>query len=65
MDALIRAAKDIEHYYLTGALQGNLGLADNINDHGEVLHMDQITEEITNHYLLFTQSVKNPIRLSR
>jgi hypothetical protein len=27
MDALISAAKHIEHYYLTGALKGNLGLA--------------------------------------
>jgi fructose-1,6-bisphosphatase I len=52
MDALISAAKHIEHYYLTGALQGNLGLADSINVHGEdVLRMDQIAEEITTHYL--------------
>jgi len=52
MDALFSAAKHIEHYYLTGALQGNLGLADTVNVHGEdVLRMDQIAEEITNHYL--------------
>ena len=52
MDALMSAAKHIEHYYLTGALQGNLGLADAVNVHGEnVLRMDQIAEEIANHYL--------------
>jgi fructose-1,6-bisphosphatase I len=52
MDALISAAKHIEHYYLTGALKGNLGLAGNVNVQGEdVLRMDQIAHEITIHYL--------------
>jgi fructose-1,6-bisphosphatase I len=52
MDALISAAKHIEHYYLTGALKGNLGLAGNVNVQGEdVLRMDQIAQEITVHYL--------------
>jgi fructose-1,6-bisphosphatase I len=52
MDALISAAKHIEHYYLTGALKGNLGLAGAVNVQGEdVLRMDQIAHEITVHYL--------------
>ena len=52
MDALISAAKHIEHYYLTGALKGNLGSAGDVNIHGEdVMRMDQIAEEITLHYL--------------
>jgi fructose-1,6-bisphosphatase I len=52
MDALISAAKHIEHYYLTGALKGNLGSAGNVNIQGEdVMRMDQIAEEITIHYL--------------
>ena len=52
MDALISAAKHIEHYYLTGALKGNLGLAGDVNVQGEdVLRMDQIAQEITIHYL--------------
>ena len=52
MDALISAAKHIEHYYLTGALKGNLGRAGDVNVQGEdVLRMDQIAEEITIHYL--------------
>jgi len=52
MDALISAAKHIEHYYLTGALKGNLGLAGDVNIQGEdVLRMDQIAQEITVHYL--------------
>ena len=52
MDALTSAAKHIEHYYLTGALKGNLGLAGNLNVQGEdVMRMDQIAQEITVHYL--------------
>jgi fructose-1,6-bisphosphatase I len=52
MDGLISAAKHIQHYYLTGALKGNLGLAGNVNVQGEnVLRMDQIAHEITLHYL--------------
>ncbi len=52
MDALISAAKHIQHYYLTGALKGNLGLAGQLNIQGEdVLRMDQIAQEITLHYL--------------
>jgi len=52
MDALISAAKHIEHYYLTGTLKGNVGLAGNVNVHGEdVMQMDQIAQEITIHYL--------------
>ena len=43
MDALISAAKRIQHYYLTGALQGNLGQAGSVNVQGEnVMRMDQI-----------------------
>ena len=52
MDALISAAKHIQHYYLTGALKGNLGLAGAVNVQGEdVMQMDQIAHEITIHYL--------------
>jgi len=52
MDALISAAKHIEHYYLTGTLKGNIGLTGNVNVHGDdVLQMDQIAQEITVHYL--------------
>lgn len=52
VDALITAAKRIQHYYLTGALQGNLGLAGQVNVQGEnVMQMDQIAHEITIHYL--------------
>ena len=52
MDALISAAKHIQHYYLTGALKGNLGLAGEINVQGEdVMRMDQIAHEIVVHYL--------------
>ena len=52
MDAVTSAAKHIEHYYLTGALKGNLGLAGDVNIQGEdVLRMDRIAQEITIHYL--------------
>lgn len=52
MDALISAAKHIEHYYLTGTLKGNVGLSGSVNVHGEdVMRMDQIAQEITIHYL--------------
>ena len=52
MDALISAAKHIEHYYLTGTLKGNVGLSGDVNVHGEdVMQMDQIAQEITVHYL--------------
>jgi len=52
MDALISAAKHIQHYYLTGALKGNLGIAGEINIQGEeVMRMDQIAHEIVIHYL--------------
>ena len=52
MDALISAANHIQHYYLTGALKGNLGLAGAVNVQGEdVMRMDQIAHEITIHYL--------------
>jgi fructose-1,6-bisphosphatase I len=48
MDAMISAAKHIQHYYLTGALRGNLGLAGDVNVQGEdVMRMDQIAQEIT------------------
>ena len=52
MDAVISAAKHIQHYYLTGALKGNLGQAGDVNVQGEdVMRMDQIAHEITIHYL--------------
>src|SRR4030067_3333092 len=52
MDAIISAAKHIQHYYLTGALKGNLGLVGAVNVQGEdVMRMDQIAQEVTIHYL--------------
>ncbi len=52
MDAVITAAKRIQHYYATGALHGNLGAAGSINVQGEnVMQMDRIAEEIVIHYL--------------
>lgn len=52
MDAMISAAKHIQHYYLTGALKGNLGLAGKVNVQGEdQMRMDQIAHEIAIHYL--------------
>ncbi len=58
MDALMSAAKHIQHYYLTGALKGNLGFANLINVQGEdVMRMDQIAHEIAIHYLKTTERV--------
>ena len=58
MDALVAAAKRIEHYYVTGALKGRLGLAGTVNVQGEkVMRMDQIAHEITIHYLSTTGRV--------
>lgn len=58
MDAMISAAKHIQHYYLTGALKGNLGLEGNVNVHGEdVMKMDQIAHDIVIHYLRTTGRV--------
>ena len=52
MDAVLHAAKRIQHYYLTGELQGNLGLAGSVNVQGEdVMRMDEIAHKITLHYL--------------
>jgi fructose-1,6-bisphosphatase I len=52
MDALISSAKHIQHYYLTGALKGNLGLAGEVNVQNEdVMRMDQIAQQITIHSL--------------
>lgn len=52
MDAILSAGKYIQHYYLTGALKGNLGSAGDVNVQGEdVMRMDQIAQEITLHYL--------------
>ncbi len=58
MDAIISAAKHIQHYYLTGALKGNLGLAGATNIQGEdVMQMDQIAHQIVIHYLNTTSRV--------
>ena len=52
MNSILNAAKRIQHYYLTGALRGNLGLAGSVNVQGEqVLQMDQIADEVVMHYL--------------
>jgi len=58
MDAVMSAAKHIQHYYLTGALKGNLGLAGVVNVQGEeVMRMDQIAHQIVIHYLKTTERV--------
>ncbi|RMF93980.1 MAG: hypothetical protein D6734_08830 [Candidatus Schekmanbacteria bacterium] len=58
MDAILSAAKHIQHYYVTGALKGNLGGAGKINIQGEnVLRMDQIAHEIVIHYLKASKRV--------
>jgi fructose-1,6-bisphosphatase I len=58
MDAVISAAKRIQHYYMTGALRGNLGRAGCTNVQSEdVMRMDQIAHEITLHYLTTSQRV--------
>jgi fructose-1,6-bisphosphatase I len=58
MDAIVSAAKRIQHYYLTGALKGNLGLAGQINCQGEdVMQMDEIAHEIVIHYLKSSRRV--------
>ncbi|MDD5712452.1 MAG: fructose-1,6-bisphosphatase [Smithellaceae bacterium] len=58
MDALMSAAKHIEHYYLTGALKGRLGYTDTVNVQGEdVMQMDEIAHEIVIHYLKTTRRV--------
>jgi fructose-1,6-bisphosphatase I len=52
MNSLLNAAKRIQHYYLTGALRGNLGLAGSTNVQGEeVLRMDWIANEVVKHHL--------------
>jgi len=62
MEGLINAAKHIQHYYLTGALKGNLGLAGDVNVQGEdVMRMDQIAHEVTIHYLKATGRVIHAI----
>ena len=58
MDAVMSAAKHIQHYYLTGALKGNLGMAGVVNVQGEeVMRMDQIAHQIVIHYLKTTERV--------
>jgi fructose-1,6-bisphosphatase I len=58
MDAIVSAAKRIELYYRTGALQGNLGMAGSTNVQGEeVMKMDDIAHEIVLHYLKSTERV--------
>ncbi|MBN2207176.1 MAG: hypothetical protein JW742_07215 [Candidatus Aminicenantes bacterium] len=52
MNSILNAAKRIQHYYLTGALRGNLGLAGSVNVQGEnVLKMDEIANDVVKHYL--------------
>lgn len=58
MDAILSAAKHIQHYYATGALKGNLGGAGTVNIQGEnVLRMDQIAHKIAIHYLKASKRV--------
>ena len=62
MDALISAAKHIEHHYLTGALRGNVGLTGDVNVQGEdVFRMDQIAQETTIHHLRASRRVIHAI----
>ncbi len=62
MDAVMSAAKHIQHYYLTGALKGNLGMAGVVNVQGEeVMRMDQIAHQIVIHYLKTTERVRGMI----
>ncbi|HAR36750.1 MAG TPA: hypothetical protein DCR87_07610 [Acidobacteria bacterium] len=52
MNSILNAAKRIQHYYLTGALRGNLGLSGLVNIQGEkVMKLDQIANEVVKHYL--------------
>jgi fructose-1,6-bisphosphatase I len=52
MNSILNAAKRIQHYYLTGALRGNLGLAGAVNVQGEdVMKMDEIANDLVKHYL--------------
>lgn len=52
MNSILNAAKRIQHYYLTGALRGNLGLAGGINVQGEkIMKLDQIANEVVKYYL--------------
>ncbi|MHB8094076.1 MAG: FIG domain-containing protein [Candidatus Aminicenantales bacterium] len=52
MNSILNAAKRIQHYYLTGALRGNLGLAGSTNvQEEETLHMDVIANDVVKHYL--------------
>ncbi len=52
MNSILNAAKRIQHYYLTGALKGNLGLSGLVNIQGEkVMKLDQMANEVVKHYL--------------
>jgi len=52
MNSIMNSAKRIQHYYLTGALRGNLGQAGSVNVQGEdVMKMDEIANELVKHYL--------------
>ncbi|MDI6846241.1 MAG: hypothetical protein QME28_08915 [Candidatus Saccharicenans sp.] len=52
MNSILNAAKRIQHYYLTGALKGYLGLSGLVNIQGEkVMKLDQIANEVVKHYL--------------
>jgi len=52
MNSVMNAAKRIQHYYLTGALRGNLGMAGSVNVQGEdVMKMDEIANDLVKHYL--------------
>jgi fructose-1,6-bisphosphatase I len=62
MDAIVSAAKHIEHYYITGALKGHLGHAGKVNVQGEdVMQMDDMAHEIIIHYLKTTRRVIHAI----
>ncbi|MCZ7582522.1 MAG: hypothetical protein M5R36_03855 [Deltaproteobacteria bacterium] len=58
MEAIVTAAKYIQHYYELGALENNLGQAGSTNVQGESqMRMDLMAHEIVMHYLKESRQV--------
>ncbi len=52
MNSILNAAKKIQHYYLTGALKGYLGLSGRMNVQGEnCLRLDEMANEVVKHHI--------------
>lgn len=52
MNSILNAAKKIQHYYLTGALKGYLGLSGRTNVQGEnCLRLDEMANEVVKHHI--------------